>query len=397
MTQIIKHPKCKLEVADIFRQHIHQYRQSYPLLPDHKKIVSSLLNCRTAYLGGHVERCSHCGAKRITYHSCRNRHCPKCQQIPRERWIEARKQELLPTSYFHVIFTLPHELNVIVLNNKSVMLALLFKAVSQTLLSFGKNQLDGKLGFICVLHTWDQKLNDHFHLHCLIAGGAVSKNAKRWIPCKKNYLFNQEALSLVFRGKFIDYLTRAVQRGKLSFGNGYLPFKRKLYSHKWVVSVREPITKPHWVIEYIARYTHRVAIANSRITALNHGMVTFNTKDRKTNKTVPVTVKAVEFIRRFLLHSLPSGFVRIRHYGFLANKNRNANLQQIRRLLKLPSQLVKNSPSIEAMMLKLTNVDISKCPCCKTGKMQLVAEIPMFSGKHPQGFIRPPNYQTCST
>jgi hypothetical protein len=277
------------------------------------------------------------------------------------------------------------------------MLALLFKAVSQTLLSFGKNELGGKLGFISVLHSWDQKLYAHFHLHCLIAGGVVSKNGKQWIPCKKNYLFNQEALSLVFRGKFIDYLTRAVQRGKLSFGNGYLPFKRKLYTHKWVVSVREPITKPQRVLQYIARYTHRVAIANSRITAVNHGMVTFNTKDRKKNKIVPVTVRAVEFIRRFLLHALPNGFVRIRHYGFLANKNRNTNLQQIRRLLKLPSQLVKMTPSIKAMMLKLTNVDITKCPCCKTGKMQLVAEIPMYGGKHPQRFIRPPNYRTCST
>ena len=162
MTQIIKHPKCKLEVADIFRQHIHQYRQAYPLLPDHKKIVSSLLNCRTAYLGGHVQRCSHCGAKRIIYHSCRNRHCPKCQQIPRERWIEARKKELRPVSYFHVIFTLPHELNIIVLNNKSVMLALLFKAVSQTPLSFGKNQLGGKLGFICVLAHMGSKAQRPF-------------------------------------------------------------------------------------------------------------------------------------------------------------------------------------------------------------------------------------------
>lgn len=397
MTQIIKHPKCKLEVADIFSQYIHQYRQSYPLVANHKKIVSSLIHCRTAYLGGHVERCSQCGAKRITYHSCRNRHCPKCQHIPRERWLEARKKELLPASYFHVIFTLPHELNIIILNNKSVTLAILFKAVSQTLLSFGKNQLGGKLGFISVLHTWDQKLNAHFHLHCLIAGGAVSKNGDRWIPCKKNYLFNQQTLSLVFRGKFIEYLTRAVRHGKLSFGNGYQSFKRKLYTHQWVVSVREPITKPQRVLQYIARYTHRVAIANSRLTALHHGRVTFNTKDRKKNKIVPVTLTAVEFIRRFLLHALPNGFVRIRHYGFLANKNRNANLQQIRRLLKWPALLAQSAASTKDMMLKLTNVDITKCPCCKTGNMHLVAEIPMYSGKHPKSFIRPPNYQTAST
>lgn len=390
MTQIIKHPKHKLEVADIFRQHVHEYRQAYPLLPEQKKIVSSLINCRTAYLGGHIECCDKCGAKRVTYHSCRNRHCPKCQQIPRERWTEARKQELLPVSYFHVIFTLPHTLNIVVLNNKPIMFSLLFKAVSQTLLAFGKNELGGKLGFISVLHTWDQKLNAHFHLHCLIAGGAISKNGKRFLPCKKNYLFNQEALSLVFRGKFIDHLTRAVEHGEISFADEYESFKSQLYTHKWVVSVRKPIKRPYHVLEYIARYTHRVAIANSRIKSLDRGKVTFNTKDRKKDKIVPITVTAVEFIRRFLLHSLPSGFVRIRHYGFLANRNRNANLEQIRRLLKMPSLPDKIVSSVEDMMLKLTQVDITKCPCCKTGTMQFVADLPLYGGKHPP--IRLPNY-----
>ena len=394
MTQIIKHPKHKLEIADILRQHVHEYRQSYPLLPDQKKIVSSLINCRTAYLGGHIERCDKCGAKRVTYHSCRNRHCPKCQQIPRERWTEARKQELLPTSYFHVIFTLPHELNTIVLNNKPIMFSLLFKAVSQTLQTFGKNELGGKLGFISVLHTWDQKLNAHFHLHCLIAGGAISKNGKRFLPCKKNYLFNQEALSLVFRGKFIDYLTRAVEHGEISFADGYESFKSQLYIHKWVVSVRKPIKRPYHVLEYIARYTHRVAIANSRIKSLDQGKVTFNTKDRKKDKIVPITVTAVEFIRRFLLHSLPSGFVRIRHYGFLANRNRNANLEKIRRLLKMPALPDKIVSSIEDMMLKLTQVDITKCPCCKTGTMVFVSDVPLYGGKHPP--IRPPNHKVHS-
>ena len=390
MTQIIKHPKLRLEVADIFRQHFHEYRQSYPLLPEHKKIVFSVLNCRTAYLGGHIERCDTCGTKRITYHSCRNRHCPKCQQIPRERWTEARKQELLPINYYHVVFTLPHELNTIVLNNKSVMFSLLFKAVSQTLLTFGKNELGGKLGFINVLHTWNQKLNAHFHLHCLIAGGALSKNGKRFVPCKKNFLFSKVALSVVFRGKFINLLTRAVESNKLGFGGDYESFKNKLYTHKWVVSVRKPIKQPYRVLEYIARYTHRVAIANSRIKSLDNGKVTFNTKDRKKNKTVPITVTAVEFIRRFLLHSLPSGFVRIRHYGFLANRNRNANLEKIRRLLKMPSLPDKIVSSVEDMMLKLTQVDITKCPCCKTGTMVFVSDVPLYGGKHPP--IRPPNY-----
>jgi len=396
MAQIIKLPKPKLEMADILRKHMGDYRKAYPLWPDQYKIVSDLLNCRTASLGGHIERCNHCGAERITYHSCRNRHCPKCQQMPREKWTEARKQELLPVSYFHVIFTLPHELNPIILSNKSVMLKVLFKAASKTLLVFGKNKWGGKPGFIAVLHTWDQKLKAHFHLHCLIAGGVVSKNQKRWIPCNHNYLFNQQALSLVFRGKFIDHLTRAARCNHLNFAGGYQPLKNKLYTHKWVVSVRDPIKQPEHVLEYLARYTHRTAIANSRIKTLHDGTVTFSTKDRKKNQIIPIRVTAVEFIRRFLLHSLPKRFVRIRHYGFLANRNRKANLNRIRRLLKLPAQLFgKIATSLKDMMLKLTGTDITKCPCCQKGRMQRVAEIPMGGGKHPYDFIRPPNYRAC--
>lgn len=395
MAQIIKPPKPKREVADIFRQHIETYRQAYPLRPEQYKIISALLNCRTANLGGHVEKCNRCGAERITYHSCRNRHCPKCQQIPREKWTEARRQELLPLNYFHVIFTLPHELNTMILNHKTAMFNILFKAVAKTLLLFGQNKLGGQIGFIAVLHTWDQKLKAHFHLHCLIAGGAVSQDKNRWLPCKNDYLFNQQALSLVFRGKFIDHLTRAVRCNKIRFSQPYPPFKNKLYTHKWVVSVREPIKKPEQVLQYLARYTHRVAIANSRITALDDHRVTFNTKDRKQNKTIPISITAVEFIRRFLLHSLPKRFVRIRHYGFLANRNRKINLAHIRRLLRLPAQLLKKAASLKEMMRQLTGTDITQCPCCKMGRMKLIAEIPMAGGKHPYSFIRPPNVQAA--
>ena len=397
MRRFSKREKPKLEVADILRKHMGDYQNSYTLWPAQHRIVSHLLNCRTPNLGGHLHRCNHCGAERIRYHSCRNRHCPTCQHIPRERWIEARKSELLPITYFHIIFTLPHELNPTILRNKSVMLNILFKAVSKTLLQFGENQLGGKLGFVAVLHTWDQQLKAHFHLHCLVAGGAVCSKSKRWIPCKDNYLFNQEALSLVFRGKFIDHLTRAIHRGKLRVDLQYRQFKNKLYKHKWVVSVREPIKKPQHVLEYLARYTHRVAIANSRLTALKDGTVSFRYKDRKNNRLKKSTLSAVEFIRRFLLHTLPLGFVRIRHYGFLANRNRTANLSFIRRLLKLPSQLLKMTHSLQKIMLKLTGIDITRCPCCKKGHMKLVAQIPRPSGKHPFNFIRPPNYQACAT
>ncbi|MBW1780614.1 MAG: IS91 family transposase [Deltaproteobacteria bacterium] len=373
----------RLEVAEILRKYISDYRNQYPLWPKHQKIVYDLLSCRTAKLGGHIDRCSHCGMLRITYHSCRNRHCPKCQHMPRERWLLKRKEEILPVPYFHVVFTLPHELNLIILNNKKVMLNILFKAASQTLLTFGENTLGGKLGFIATLHTWDQQLKAHFHLHCLVAGGAVSKDGSRWIPCKKGYLFNQQALALVFRAKFLEEM--ACQGEEIKFSDDrYKTLRSKLYGKKWIVDVRDPVKNPECVLEYLARYTHRVAIANSRITALKDGGVTFKIKNRKKNRKEEITIPAVEFIRRFLLHSLPGGFVRIRHFGFLANRNRSQNLKAIRQLMGLSDPDEKPIPSLEEMVRQLTGTDITECPCCHKGKMRLFMEIP-----RPQA--RPPN------
>jgi hypothetical protein len=304
--------------------------------------------------------------------------------MPRERWLEKRKDEILPLNYFHVVFTLPHELNTIILNNKKVMLNCLFAAASKTLLAFGKNELNGTPGFLAILHTWDQKLNAHFHLHCLVAGGVVSKHNRRFIASTGSYLFNQQALSLVFRAKFMQRMGLACQSNKLRFvADAYRKLKNTLFTKKWVVSVRDPVNQPQHVLEYLARYTHRVAIANSRLKTLKDGMVTFTAKDRKKNLIEPVTISAVEFIRRFLLHSLPKGFVRIRHYGFLANRNRMANLKTIRRLLKLPTELLKMQASLEQMMLQLTGIDITTCPCCNKGKMKLLAEIPGYRARAP--------------
>jgi hypothetical protein len=304
--------------------------------------------------------------------------------MPRERWLEKRKDEILPLNYFHVVFTLPHELNTIILNNKKVMLNCLFAAASKTLLTFGKNELNGTPGFLAILHSWDQKLKAHFHLHCLVAGGVVSKDKKRFIACSGDYLFNQQAVSLVFRGKFIEHLDHVRKTGALKFTTGvYRNFKNMLYAKNWVVSVRDPVKRPEHVLEYLARYTHRVAIANSRIKKLENGMVSFTAKNRKKQSTETITITAVEFIRRFLLHSLPSGFVRIRYYGFLANRNRRTNLKVIRKLLKLPSQLAKTQASLEEMILQLTGIDITTCPCCNKGKMQLLAEIPSYRARAP--------------
>ena len=384
MAQIITPKNQRLEIAHILHKHMGDYQNQYRLWPEHKKIVSDLLNCRTAHLGGHIDRCDNCGTVRIIYHSCRNRHCPKCQHMPRERWLEKRKDEILPVKYFHVVFTLPHELNTVILNNKKVMLNCLFAAASQTLLTFGKNELNGTPGFLAIFHTWDQKLKAHFHLHCLVAGGVVSKDSNRFIASTGDYLFNQQALSLVFRGKFIQQMSLACQSNKLRLaGHKYKKLKNTLFAKTWVVSVRDPVKRPEHVLEYLARYTHRVAIANSRIKSLKDGMVTFSAKDRKKNRTESITISAVEFIRRFLLHSLPKGFVRIRHYGFLANRNRRTNLEVIRKLLKLPTQLLKMHASLEQMMLQLTGIDITTCPCCNKGKMQLLAEIPMHRARAP--------------
>jgi hypothetical protein len=375
MTQIITPKNQRLEVAHILHKHMGDYQNQYPLWPEHKKIVSDLLNCRTARLGGHIDRCDNCGTVRIIYHSCRNRHCPKCQHMPRERWLEKRKDEILPVSYFHVVFTLPHELNTVILNNKKVMFNVLFAAASKTLLNFGENELNGTPGFLAILHTWDQKLHAHFHLHCLVAGGAVSKDKKRWLPVKNDYLFNEQALSRVFCGKFMEHLGHVRKTGALKFTTGaYGNFKNMLYAKNWVVSVRN-------------RYTHRVAIANSRIKKLENAMVSFTAKNRKKQRTETITITAVEFIRRFLLHSLPSGFVRIRHYGFLANRNRNEHLNAIRDLMGVSAPPEKKVTSLEQMMLQLTGTDITACPCCSKGKMQFFAQIPKYRARAPNSLV----------
>jgi hypothetical protein len=409
MTQINKKDqRPPLEVADILRDHIVDYQQTYSLCPEHYKIVYDLLNCRTKYLGGHVERCDHCGIERMIYHSCRNRHCPKCQNIPRERWLEARRAELLPVLYFHNVFTLPHELNPLILSNKTVMLNILFKSVSETLLVFGRNPqngLGGKLGFIVILHTWDQLLKAHFHLHCLIPGGAVSDDWTRWVACKNNYLFNHEALSLVFRAKFIDHLKKAYKNDKLHFPGlcasykapqGFKQLTACLHSKKWVVHLKEPIKHSENVLEYLGRYTHRIAISNHRLVSLEDGQVTFTYKNRKTGQIQQTTIAAVEFIRRFLLHALPNGFVKIRHYGFLANRNRTKNLDKIRQLHNLPQIAKITEKSVQEMMHSLTGIDINVCPCCGKGKMQFIGEIPKYTGTCAKDIIRPPNYRKAA-
>ena len=410
MTQTNKIQKEKtVEIADILKAHILDYQDKYRLYPEQYKIVFDLLNCRTAYLGGHIDRCMECGKEHIFYNSCRNRHCPKCQNLPREKWLEDRKADLLPVKYFHNVFTLPHELNPIILANKKVMLSILFKSVAETLLSFGKNPkngLNGKLGFISVLHTWDQLLNTHFHLHCLVPGGAVSGDWQNWHPCKGEYLFSVKALSLVFRGKFIEHMKTAYKEDKLCFPGKLTPFAKShmfrqlvnsLYKKKWVVYIKKPVERPEFIIKYLGRYTHRVAISNQRIVSLKEGMVTFTYKNRNTGKICKETIPAVEFIRRFLLHALPKKFVRIRHYGYLSSRNKKQHLARIRKLMGVPATETKRiEKSVEEIMLKLTGADISLCPCCRKGKMKQVRKIALYTGQSAYDIIRPPNYRIAA-
>ncbi len=391
----VSHTRPKWEMADIFRLHGRQYQTARSLPLPYLKVMHLIQVCRTAYLGGHIEKCDSCGYEKHAYNSCRNRHCPKCQSLTKAKWLEARKSELLPVGYFHTVFTLPHELNPVALYNKKTVFDILFKAASETLLEFGKNNLGGKLGFLCILHTWNQTLLEHFHLHCVIAGGALSFDKNQWISSRENFLFSVKALSMVFRAKFSDYMNKAFSKGDLIFPGETLQladekefstFINTLKQKNWVVYCKKPFAGPQQVLDYIGRYTHRVAISNNRIINVQNGKVTISYRDRRNNDTLKtMTFKAGEFIRRFLLHVLPDGFVRIRHFGFLANRYKKENIKHCRELLKVTNHIQEPiRKNTQKLMLELTGIDISLCPCCKTGAMIIVDEIPASWKANPQ-------------
>ena len=381
----LKRPRW--EVADIVRLYGNHYSCQQSVPTPHLKVMHCIRVCRTSYLGGHREQCDSCGFQRYAYNSCRNRHCPKCQALTKAKWLEDRKAELLPVGYFHTVFTIPHELNPVALRNKKAVYTILFKAASETLIEFGKNNLHGQLGFLGILHTWDQKLMDHVHLHCVVAGGALSFDKSRWISAKGNFLFSVKALSRVFRAKFTEYLIKAFLKGDLIFpGNismladekEFLIFVKGVKQKDWIVYCKKPFAGPQQVLDYIGRYTHRVAISNPRIVNVEHGNVTFTYRDRRNNNTLKtMTLNAKEFIRRFLLHVLPDGFVRIRHFGFLANRYKKENIQQCREIIGYSEQLPKpTEKNAQERLLELTGIDITLCPCCKIGSMIVVEEIP---------------------
>jgi len=373
-----------LEVADVFRHHGDVYRHAHDghLGRVERRVMSAIELCRTAALGGHSEVCSDCGLVRCAYNSCRNRHCPKCQGQARAEWLEARQAELLPVPYFHVVFTLPAPVAEIAFQNKETVYAILFRTAAETLrkIAGDPRHLGAEIGVVAVLHTWGQNLHHHPHVHCVVPGGGPSPDGTRWIGCRPGFFLPVRVLSRLFRRLFLDELRAAFETGDLGFFSdlAYLA-EPAAFSHQlrqmrqveWVVYAKPPFGGPAQVLAYLGRYTHRVAIANSRLVTMTDTEVAFRWKDyRHHGKAKIMTLGVDEFIRRFLLHTLPDGFHRIRHYGFLANGHRAANLALCRKLLDMPPPNSTSSSPGEPVVHTL-----DRCPCCG-GPMVLLGALP---------------------
>ncbi len=367
-----------LEVADIFRVHGDGYQAHYG---DHmplrqKRAMRAIQICRTAALGGHVEVCGQCGTKRIAYNSCRNRHCTKCQFLTTERWIDARKEDLLPIPYFHVVFTLPEPLRPLALRNQKLIYNLVFKAASQSLLELARERkyLGAQIGFTAVLHTWSQTLIDHPHLHCIVTGGGLTHDGQEWKAARRGFFLPVKVLSRLFRGKFLAFLKDAHQEGLLAFPGLSAPLEdaffdllRGLYQREWTVYVKPTFAGPERIVAYLGRYTHRIAISNHRLVACEGDRVSFHYRDRQAgNRRKLMTVDAYEFIRRFLLHILPDGFVKIRHYGLLSNRGRRKKLARCRRLLGTvcTTASAATKATWQDLLFRVTGIDLQVCAQC---------------------------------
>ncbi len=365
--------KPAYELADIIRTHKHSFIEKHAPLKQHLRTLHAIEICRTAALGGHVDKCNSCEHVRISYNSCRNRHCPKCQTTNREAWIEARKNDLLPTKYFHVVFTIPHELNPYCLKYPKEMYNILFEASSQTIMDLGKDpkHLGAQMGLITVLHTWGQNLSLHPHMHMIVPGGGIGEDGK-WIQTKGHgdFLFPFKIMSQVFKGKFMEKFILFLQKTNQPI---QVPFRRILYNKDWVVDARKPFLGPQQVIEYLGRYSHKIAISNHRIENIENGNIAFSFKDYADNaKQKRMTLTAEEFIRRFCLHILPPRFMKIRHYGILANRNKEKLRKQ--QMMLGVAFIKKEKQNWKEIAKQNLNYDADICPCCKTGKM-----IRMFS------------------
>jgi len=382
----------RLEVADILRAHGEAYRRDHRVSDRQAQVWRHLVDCRTAALGGHVDRCTSCERVRVSYNSCRDRHCPKCQSLKKAEWLEARRQHLLPIPYWHLVFTLPEALRPLALSNKRVVFDLLFDTAAATLLTIARDpeHLGADVGFTAILHTWGQKLRFHPHLHCVVTGGGLTKDDGRWVAARDGFFLPVAVLSRLFRGKFLHALGEARRQGKLQGPTAKLhepsAWKRLfdgLYAIDWVVYAKPPFGGPEQVFRYLGRYTHRVAIANQRLVELEDGQVTFTFRDYADgSQRKRLTLAAGEFIRRFLLHVLPHGFVRIRHYGLLAGRCVHTRLATARALLVPNSEEERhNQPPDPPLawwqrLLRLTGVDILRCPVCNGLLVRIPARLP---------------------
>jgi len=391
---------CGLEVADIFRQIGPAYRSQHAaaLSAGQRRVMRDIERCRTAALGGHIEQCDACGHQRVAFNSCRNRHCPKCQSLVRAQWLEDRQAELLPVEYFHVVFTVPQEVAAIAYQNKAVVYDILFHATSQTLRTIAGDpkHLGAEIGFIAILHTWGQNLMHHPHLHCVVPGGGISPDGKRWISCRPGFFLPVRVLSRLFRRLFLEQLRQAFGRGELHFFNSLAALQDPAAFAKylapathtdWVVYAQKPFGGPEQVLQYLGRYTHRVAISNNRLVEFANGQVSFNWKDyRHEARIKTMRLDAQEFMRRFLLHVLPPGFQRIRHFGLLANRYRQAKLEHCRQLLAAPASAAElpDAPlDYRDRYQRLTGLSLRDCPHCGCGQMVRIESF--LPGTLPRG------------
>ena len=375
-----------LEVADIVRQLGPSYQQAHAgaLSRGQRRVLGAITRCRTAALGGHVEQCNHCGHQRIAYNSCRDRHCPKCQSLVRAQWLADRQADLLPVDYFHVVFTVPQEIAAIAYQNKALVYDLLFRATAETLRTIAADpkHLGAEIGFIAILHTWGQNLLHHPHLHCVVPGGGPSVDGTRWVGCRPGFFLPVRVLSRLFRRLLLAQLQDAFAAGELRFyhalaalhdAGAWARYLAPLARAEWVVYAKPPFGGPERVLEYLGRYTHRVAIANHRLVDFAAGEVAFRWKDyRHQSRHKVMRLAAPEFVRRFLLHVLPPGFQRIRHYGLLANRHRAAKLARCRQLLAAPAPVVTLAAApldYRDRYQQLTGKSLRDCPQCGQGHM----------------------------
>ena len=383
--------RAPLEVADIFHAHGDAYRRQYGAAtsPEQWRVMHAIEICRTAALGGHVDQCDSCGHQSISYNSCRNRHCPKCQTLDNARWLAARRAELLPVEYYHVVWTLPDMIAPVALQNKRVVYNILFRAVSGALITIAADprHLGAGIGFTAILHTWGQNLLDHPHLHCVVPGGGLSLDGNDWVACRQGFFLPVKVLSRLFRRLFLEALEKAFKKKQLHFfgtlahlahPDAFAEFLASCRNKEWVVYSQPPFGGPVKVLDYLARYTHRIAITNDRLISMSNGRVTFSLKNyRRNGKRETMTLDAVEFIRRFLMHVLPNGFVRIRHYGFLAHRHRQEKLKKCRVFLnveeKTPLETRSETPIQEQdwddLVCSLTGSNPLVCPVCRHGRM----------------------------